>query len=266
MKPISETIVQNRELLKCDWWSRFDEFTTDQALGKPRPDVQKPAPADAPRIDLLPPEDFSIGDVSLKQLIQNRRSWRHFSAEPLTQEELSFLLWATQGITQVIPDGSVKRYKRTAPSGGCRHPFETYLSVHNVPGLAVGLYRYLPLDHQLVIERLDPDIPTAIQLASRDQSSIVAGERFKFVARSAVTFVWTAIPYRTEWRYGPAAAKLVAVDAGHLAENLYLACGAIGAGTVAVGAFERPDADAILGVDGTDEFTVYMAPVGKLPG
>jgi SagB-type dehydrogenase family enzyme len=86
------------------------------------------------------------------------------------------------------------------------------------------------------------------------------------VERSAVTFIWTAIPYRTEWRYGPAASKLIAVDAGHLCQNLYLACGAIGAGMVAVGAFDRIVMDQVLGVDGEDEFSIYCAPVGKLPG
>jgi len=265
MKTIPEIILKNRELLKCDWWTRFDEFSTDQSLGKPRPDVQKPTPADARRIDLVPFEELTVGDASLKQVIRQRRSLRHFSPEPLNMEELSFLLWATQGVSQEIQDGDISYYKRTVPSGGNRHPFETYLSVHRISGLEVGLYRYLPLDHQLVVETLNPNIPAQTQQASLDQYSMVGGKRFKFVENSAVTFIWTATPYRTEWRYGPAAAKLVAVDAGHLAQNLYLACGAIDAGMVAVGAFDRLNADSVLGVDGIEEFTVYMAPVGKRP-
>ncbi|MEJ2759652.1 MAG: SagB/ThcOx family dehydrogenase [Anaerolineales bacterium] len=266
MKTIPEIILQNRELLQCDWWTRFDEFSTDQSLGRPRPDVQKPAPANAIRVDLAPIEAISLGDVSLKQVIGQRRSLRHFSAEPLNLEEISFLLWATQGVSQVIEASDITYFKRTVPSGGNRHPFETYISAHNVSGLEVGLYRYLPLDHQLVVETLDPDLPARVQQASLDQYSMVDGKRFNFVEGSAATFIWTATPYRTEWRYGPAAAKLVAVDAGHLAQNLYLACGAVGAGMVAVGAFDRLKADAVLGVDGTEEFSIYMAPVGKRLG
>jgi len=265
MKTIPETVLQNRDLLKCDWWTRFDEFSTDQNLGKQRPSVQKPALAEAQRIDLIPFEELTVGEISLKQVIRQRRSLRHFSADPLSLEELSFLLWATQGVSQEIQDGGVSYYRRTVPSGGNRHPFETYLSVHHIAGLEVGLYRYLPLDHQLVIETLDPELPARTQQASLDQYSKVDGKRFNFVENSAVTFIWTATPYRTEWRYGPAAAKLVAVDAGHLAQNLYLACGAIGAGMVAVGAFDRLKADAVLGVDSVEEFTIYMAPVGKRP-
>ena len=148
----------DRELLKCDWWTRFDEFSTDQQLDKPRPDVQKPAPSDAERIDLVPPEKFTVGRAPLIELIEHRRSRRYYSDDPLSLEELSFLLWATQGITQINADAGIKYYKRVVPSGGNRHPFETYLSIHNIVGLEIGLYRYLPLDHQLVVERKDPAI------------------------------------------------------------------------------------------------------------
>ena len=263
---MKDVISHHRTLLQCDWWTRFDEFSTDQEQQLPRPDVQKPAPEGAALIDLVAPEEFSVGDVSLKRLIGARRSHRYFSADPLTLEELSFLLWATQGISEVITEGGISYYKRVVPSGGNRHPFETYLSIHRVEGLDTGLYRYLPLDHQLVLVRLDPDLPGQVSWARLSQTSVREGERFYFVEKSAVTFIWTAIPYRTEWRYGPAAAKLVAVDAGHLGQNLYLACGAIGAGMVAVGAYDRIAVDAVLGVDGEDEFSIYMAPVGKLPG
>ena len=262
---MKKIIRNNRTLLQCDWWTRFDEFDTDQQIGIARPAVQKPPPPDGQIIDLAAPEDLTFGEVSLKTLIRERRSQRYYSAEPLTPEELSFLLWATQGISQVEREGGITYYMRVVPSGGNRHAFETYLSVHNVADLETGLYRYLPLDHKLVQLRPDPDIAAQTSRASLNQSETHAGEEFFFVEQSAVTFIWTAIPYRTEWRYGPAAAKLIAVDAGHLCQNLYLACGAINAGTVAVGAFDRLAADTVLGVDGEEEFTVYMAPVGKLP-
>ncbi len=265
MKELATIIADHRDLLKCDWWTRFGEFSTDQGLGLPRPDVFKPPSPDQARIDLVPLDALTIGDVSLKTVIQERRSRRYYSNDAISLEELSFLLWATQGITQVIEDGSISYYKRTVPSGGNRHPFETYLSIHNIAGLEEGLYRYLPLDHQLVVERLEHGIAKKVQLASLDQYSMVGGKRFNFVECSAVTFIWTALPYRMEWRYGPAAAKLVAVDAGHVGQNLYLACGAIGAGAVAMGAFDRVAMDQVLGVDGEEEFTIYLGSVGKLP-
>ncbi|HKJ28424.1 MAG TPA: SagB/ThcOx family dehydrogenase, partial [Anaerolineales bacterium] len=193
---LHDLIQDNREKLKCNWWDKFDELATDQQLGKPRPDVQKPAPSGAKLIDLIAPEDFTVGDVSLRHLIEKRRSHRYFSDTPLSLEELSFLLWSTQGITQILTEDGISYYKRTVPSGGNRHAFETYLSVHNVTGLEVGLYRYLPLDHKLVVLEQDDRIPARVSEGGLDQNSIVNGKTFYFVEQSAVTFIWTAIPYR----------------------------------------------------------------------
>jgi SagB-type dehydrogenase family enzyme len=85
-----------------------------------------------------------------------------------------------------------------------------------------------------------------------------------FVARSAVTFVWTTIPYRMEWRYSLAAHRVILIDAGHVCQNLYLACEAIRAGTCAVAAYDQEQLDRLINVDGADEFSVYLAPVGKI--
>lgn len=258
----SDALLQNRNFLKVDWKNQVNEYTSDQQKGMPRPDVVKAVPKDATRIDLVPADDFTVGDIPLRQVIANRRSYRWFTDKALSLDELSFLLWATQGIREVSEDGM--RYYRNVPSGGNRHAFETYLSVLNVTGLDAGLYRYLPIEHQLVVERTGPEIAEQVREGSLNQSSQVGGEPFFFVERSAVTFIWTVIPYRTEWRYGPAAAKLIALDAGHLCQNLYLGCGAIDAGMVAMGAFDEKAMSQVLGVDGQDEFVIYMAPIGKI--
>ena len=65
-------------------------------------------------------------------------------------------------------------------------------------------------------------------------------------------------------RYDVLSHKIIALDAGHLCQNLYLASESIGCGTCAIGAYDQEKADALLGVDGVEEFTVYLASVGKL--
>jgi SagB-type dehydrogenase family enzyme len=90
------------------------------------------------------------------------------------------------------------------------------------------------------------------------------GTNEQYVHDSAVVFIWTAIPYRSEWRYGLLAHKMIAQDSGHLCQNLYLACESIGIGTCAIGAYNQDAMDQILGVDGHDEFTIYVATVGRL--
>ena len=239
-----------RQMIKGDLWDEWDSLELDQKLGVPVPLLQKPYSPESTLIDLVFPANITIGNMSLIEAIRIRQSCRKYLPDPLTFEELSFLLWATQGVKTIMRDGYATR--RTVPSGGSRHPFETYLAVQRVDGLAPGLYRYLAIEHKLLILNEDPEIGSKISDGCAD-----------FALESAVTFIWTAIPYRTEWRYGPLSPKLIAQDSGHVCQNLYLACAAIHAGTCAVGAYCQSKMDSLLGVDGVDEFTIYCAPVGK---
>ena len=249
--------MQNdRKFLKSDRWEEWREGETDQRKRIPPPPPQKPYDEGVALIDLVAPKDLTVGRMPLIEVIERRRSRRKFTAEALTLEELSFLLWATQGISSVIKraDGKVVNTLRTVPSGGARHPFETYLLVNRVEGLKPGLYRYLPLDHKVYLIDDDAALAEKVHKASYDQ----------YVMQSAVTFIWTVIPYRTEWRYRIVSPKIIAQDSGHLCQNLYLASEAIGGGTCAIGAYDQEMMDPILGVDGREEFTIYVAPVGKI--
>ncbi len=243
-----------RKFMKSDLWLEMRASRTDQQKGIPAPPVQKPYPEDADLIDLPEPNDLTVGGaVSVRQAITDRQSQRRFTDASLTMGELTFLLWATQGVHKVWRNGIAVR--RTVPSAGARHAFETYLAVNRVEGLPPGLYRYLSVEHKLVLEFKDRAIGKRTASACHNQA---------FVARSAVTFIWTAIPYRTEWRYALMTPKLINLDAGHVCENLYLAAEAIGAGTCAIAAYNQREMDALLRVDGEDEFAVYAAPVGKV--
>jgi SagB-type dehydrogenase family enzyme len=119
----------------------------------------------------------------------------------------------------------------------------------------MGVYRYLPVEHQLLVVSRDKDLSDDIVTATFYQS---------FIGKAPVTFIWTTIPYRMEWRYHIAAHKVIAIDAGHVCQNLYLASAAIGGGTCAVGAYHQELMDQLLGVDGDNEFTMYLAVVGKI--
>lgn len=247
-----ELIHTYRLFLKDSIRKVIDFSQTDQNRGIAPPPLEKPYPKDAKRIDLLQCDQLKkVSGIDLKTAINNRKSRRSYSHQPLSMEELSFLLWATQGIKQKLDDGHALR---TVPSAGCRHAFETYLCILNVQGLDQGIYRYLPLEHQLLFEF------TEVNLSKR-MSQAVFGQSYPEVA--ALTFIWTTIPYRMEWRYGIAAHKVIAIDVGHVCQNLYLACEAIGAGTCAMAAYDQEVIDELLRIDGQDEFTIYLASVGK---
>lgn len=244
------SIKQNRYFLKDSVRKKIDFSKTDQNQMKPPPPVQKPYPSDATLIDLQDFGDIGKG-IDLRTAMARRESRREFAKTPLGLDELAFLLWATQGVRETLgPETTL----RTVPSAGARHPFETYLAAFNVDGLEPGLYRYLPLEHKLLFVYGETGMSEKLASATMGQRS---------PALSAVTFIWTAIPYRTEWRYGLAAHKEVALDAGHVGQNLYLACEAIDAGVCAIAAYDQGLMDRFLRVDGDEEFTIYLAPLGK---
>ena len=230
---------------------------TDQNRGVGAPPAQKPMPQDAKVIDLPPPDSLNMESMPLNQAIRQRRSQREYTEMPLTLKELSHLLWCTQGVSSFKQDsdGNIVSQYRTVPSGGSRHPFETYLLIHHVEGLEPGLYRFLPFGHKLGLLRATEGLQQAAKTACYGQS---------FVGAAAVVFVWAAVPYRTEWKYGCIAHRMIAVEAGHICQNLYLAAESIEAGACAILGYSQPHIDALIGVDGKDEFTVYMAAVGKV--
>ncbi len=239
--------------LKDSIRKKIDFSQTDQSRGLPPPPIEKPCPEGAEKIDLPGSREWdTVEPVSVTEAIAGRKSRRTPTRAPLQLPELSFLLWATQGVRQ---KEGMYHALRTVPSAGCRHSFETYIAALRVQGLEKAVYRYLPLSHQLVKESAPDSLEKTAARMALGQS---------FAGRSAATFVWTTVTYRMEWRYGPAAYKVIAMDAGHVCQNLYLACEAIGCGTCAIGAYDQEFSDAVLGVDGEEEFTIYMAPVSKI--
>jgi len=243
---------KNRQFLKADLWKDWQNLKLDQREGKPYPPAQKPFSSYSDRIDLVHPNACKIGNTPLIDTIRKRQSHRSYTGESITLEELSFLLWATQGVKNAVRGGHI--LMKTVPSAGARHPIETYLFVNNVRGLDTGLYRYLGIEHQLLLFESNEDLVHDVHKGTNEQ----------YVLDSAVVFIWTTIPYRAEWRYGPLAHKMIAQDSGHICQNLYLACASLGVGTCAIGAYDQTLLDQILGVDGKSEFTIYVATVGKI--
>ena len=144
-KEIEKEIEKYRNFLTSNC-EIYDHIKTDREKGLPMPDLQKAYDENAKLIELVKPEDFKIGEVSFLKIANRRKSRRKFQTDAyMTLEELSFLLWTTQGVKE-----ATKSYtKRTVPSGGSRHSLETYLYISRVEGLEEGMYRYLPLEHKL---------------------------------------------------------------------------------------------------------------------
>jgi SagB-type dehydrogenase family enzyme len=204
---------------------------------------------DAERVGLPDPRgwDGNSNGTSLEAAIQARRSRRTYSAEPLSLEELSRLLHSAGGITDQT------RGFRAAPSAGALYPIETYPVVHDVSGLERGIYHYVPQDHAL--ERL--------RAMDARAAMVVAGVGQEMMGLAQTCLVLSAIFQRTRWRYRERTYRYVLMEAGHIAQNVYLAATSLGLGACAVGAFLDDALNGLLGLDGDQEAALYVITVGR---
>ena len=224
-----------------------------QSQGVPIPPLELPLPPDARLIDLPAPEEIDLPSVDLRSAIQQRRSIRRYAEQALTTAELSFLLWATQGVKTVTPRPATLR---NVPSAGSRHAFETYLLLNRVKDLTPGLYRYMALEHKLLAVDLSADIAERTVQACAEQH---------MVGQAAVSFIWVAVAERMIWRYSERSYRYLHLDAGHVCQNLYLASEAVGCGMCAIAAFDDELLNQVVGADGEALFAIYAASLGKKP-
>ncbi|MGD2200613.1 MAG: SagB/ThcOx family dehydrogenase [Candidatus Bathyarchaeota archaeon] len=238
-----------KEFMEKTRYKHLEE--SDQSRGLPQPPLALPLEGDHKIIPLMEPVEIDLGHVDLRDVLERRRSVRAYSKEPLTLEELSWLLWACQGVKEVVGRPATLR---TVPSAGARHPFETYVLANNVEGLEPGLYRFLAVEHKLAAINLEEGIADRIAEACYRQ---------RFVKTCAATLIFTAVAYRTYWRYGERGYRYMHLDAGHASQNLYLAAEAIGGGACAIGAFFDEALNEVLGLDGDEQFAIYVTTTGK---
>jgi SagB-type dehydrogenase family enzyme len=249
---------EGRELMKSGFGRRAVEDMPDQAKGKAQPPIEKPYDSHATIIDLPKPDPKVITKAYIENCIADRCSRREFAPEPLFPEELSLLLWATYGVKDVqsVYYSNWENVIRTVPSAGARHAYETYVAANRVSGLDRGIYRYLSASHKLLSVLSREDLSARLNIAALGQ---------RYVGDAGAVFLWACTPYRSEWRYHREAHKLMLLDVGHICQNLYLGAEAISCGCCAIGAYDQEKMDALLGLDGKNEFVVYLAAVGKLP-
>jgi SagB-type dehydrogenase family enzyme len=213
--------------------------------GKSFPETKKSASISllAAIFPLPPPRED--GKTSVERALRQRRSMREFSEAPLSIQEVSQLLWAAQGVTD-------EQGLRTAPSAGALYPLEVYVVVGSVRDLPEGVYKYQPKTHRL--KRISKgDKRPQLASAALGQS---------YVKNNAVLLVFSAVEKRTTGKYGRRGIRYIHMEAGHAAQNVYLQAGALGLGTVTVGAFEDDRVRRIMKMS-EEERPLYLMPVGK---
>ena len=227
------------------------KYSRDGSLGaRPNlegmPDTYKTYP-DA-EIVLLPEPSRSAGQF-IWDLVSRRRSVREYTSVPAYLQELSQLLWATQGVT-----GRMGYYAlRSSPSAGALYPIETYVLVNRVRELEEGIYHYDVRQHRLEMVRKG-SFRSGIARAALGQDML---------RNAAFVFIWTAVIDRSKWKYGERAYRYIYMDVGHIGQNAYLSAESLGLGCCTVGAFFDDEVNEIIGIDGENEIAIYLCAIGK---
>lgn len=212
---------------------------------RPTPDVSPSPPTmGSPPISL--PDPRLKGETSLEEAILKRRSRRDFRDSPLTLGEVSQILWAAQGITD-------ETGLRAAPSAGALYPLDLYLVVgeRGVEGLEGEVFLYLPQSHSLQLT-MGGDVRQTLARLSAEQM---------FIAEAPASLVITAEYERTTGKYGDRGVRYVHMEAGHVAQNVYLQAEALGLGTVTVGAFQDEEISQALNLPPAYR-PLYVMPIG----
>ncbi|UCG14585.1 MAG: SagB/ThcOx family dehydrogenase [Deltaproteobacteria bacterium] len=197
----------------------------------------------------LPQPDFSES-ADLWQCLARRRSERDTTQDPLSTEELAKLLWSAQGVTA----RAGPHLLRTAPSAGALYPFETYLYVDRVEGIPQGIYHFQVADFGLALLH-EGNFNHQITAASLGQP---------VVRKAAVVFIWTGMMLRCMAKYRERAVRYIAMDLGHVCQNVQLAATGLGLGSCPIGAFYDDEVNELIGVDGEEETALYLVTAGRL--
>lgn len=229
--------------------TKFDRETIRR---KPRPQIadtalEKEYPQ-AQCVD-LPQPDPGL-DHSFSSLLRQRRSRRRYGESALSLEALAALAWAAQGVT-----GQAGPFRlRTAPSAGALFPFETYVALRDVQGVAPGLYHLRVRDFCL------ETLAQGTYAREVAQGCLDQG----FVAQAPVVFVWSAVLRRNMMKYGHRGLRYICMDLGHVCQNVVLAAEALGLGACPVAALYDDELNRLFGLDGQEESVLYAASVGPV--
>ena len=188
--------------------------------------------------------------MSLEEAVARRRSIRDFTPEPISQSQLSQILWVAQGKSVTW-----ERY-RTIPSAGATYPLKIFVvcGQNGIEEMGAGIYHYNIDSHSLTLHRKG-DARLELARASLGQSMIY---------EAPVDIVICGEYERTSRRYGDRGQRYVHMEVGHAGQNIYLQATALGLATVAVGAFHDEQVREVLRLDKQYK-PLYIMPVGK-PG
>lgn len=191
----------------------------------------------------------------LFEIMRRRRTNRNAKHELITLRDLSECLFAGLGVTGFVKTETAVLPLKMTPSGGARNPFEAFVWVRDVEGLAPGVYHYSALEHSLERVNCEPSLSPMEMVQGQDWANDMP----------AIIFL-VAVLRRTMWKYNdPNAYRVVLIEAGHIAQNMMLACANNHLTACPTAALKHSEISEMLGLADITESPIYALLVGK-PG
>lgn len=206
----------------------------------------------AERVLLPPNPSRKIADCSLLDALDARESSLEFSADgAVSVEELAGILRFGCGESDKQRYGHRRRFY---PSGGALYPLSCYLLARKVGGIHPGIYAYEASSHSL---RRIEDCGISFD------EYFHAQEATPHMFQAQLAMVLVASLSNAYFKYGERAWKLALIEAGHMSQNIYLACAASGLKVNALGGFSDRTLRKRLLLDRHTERVVYPLLLGR---
>lgn len=182
------------------------------------------------------PKPSLTGKLSVEAAMAAKKSVRDFSGSPLTEAQVSQLLWAANG--DLPHDAVTGATTKVIPSAGGLYPLEIYLVTgkDTVGKIPAGVYRYNPGNNSL--------------------QTVTAGDQRAPLAHAALSQMWLAkapalilvgaVFQRTTTKYGNRGLQYTFMEVGSAIQNLYLEAESQGLHAGSVGAFQDAQVSGVL--------------------
>ena len=171
----------------------------------------------------------------------------------LDLDALARLLFFSAGLIRrgVFPKAGEVRFRAAASAGGL-YPIETYVVCEDIPGLEAGVYHFSPRDFTLRQLRKGDYRDELYSSTGGDQS----------ISRSSATIAFTAVFWRSAWKYRIRSYRYCFWDNGTILANLLATVSAGGLPARVIAGFVDTRVNLLLGVDGELEASLCMVPLG----
>lgn len=203
----------------------------------------------------LPKIDLSIKPSKnvLHELMKKRSSFRDFTGKPITNYKLSEILYYSAGVTRqnkIKEDNPFRAY----PSAGAKYPLEVYPLILSSKEIKPGLYHYNPINNSLDVLK---------QEINKKEINLIWMKSQPWFKNAAVLLIITAVFHRTTNKYGERGIVYPYIEAGHLAQNVYINATFAGLGCCTIGGLHEKQIIQLLDINAREEYPIYYIALGS---